>query len=140
MGKTTVVIVFLFGILFVGTTHAESTSRSDQVRSLLEHCGVLERLQQFPKQVFSQIGHKQDPPGSKKHRTEQKAFIQAFNVEQMKEDLINKMAQRIDEGTTRIALEWFQSPTGIRIANLEKTTYSTHAWQEKQVFPAGTCS
>ncbi len=137
MVKTKMVMAFVLGIFFVGASYAESTNRTDQVRLLLKQCGILDRLQQFPKQVFREIGHEDGLTTSKEYRPAQEAFIQAFDVEQMEKDLIKKMGQEINERTTAIALEWFRSPLGIRIAKLEKTTYRAHAWQEKQIFQQG---
>ncbi len=130
-------IVLVFCLLPLSAVGAESTNQTSDMRLLLEQCGMLDRLQQFPRQVFEAMGHKGGEAQSKRYTPERDAFFQAFNVQEMEQELIASMEEEMDEHNTKVALEWFQSPLGKRITDLERMTYSDQAWQGRQIFVQG---
>ena len=132
----------IFFVLFIilspmTSAGAMSTDQDSQMRHLLKQCGILDRLQEFPRQVFHQMGYEENLSQPKQYAPGREAFFQAFNVEEMERDLIDKMSEQMDKHSITIALEWFESPIGRKIIDLERTTYAAHAWQGKQVFIQG---
>ena len=137
--NTTRMLLVLFVILSpMSSTGAESPVDHDgRMRHLLERCGILDRLQEFPRQVFQQMGYEENLSQPKRYAPGRETFFQAFNVKEMEKDLIEKMSEQMDAHSIALTLEWFESPIGRKIIDLERTTYTAHAWQGKQVFVQG---
>ncbi len=136
MIKLKIVIILILSIVSLPSVQAETTG-STRVRLLLEQCGMLDRLREFPRQVFQAMGHKNDTTQPKQYTPERDAIFQAFNIEEMEQELVSQVAKKMDEENKIITLQWYQSPLGKRITTLERSTYSEHAWQRRQIFIRG---
>ena len=123
MNTTRILIVLLMSLLPMISAGAASTDRMNQGRQLLDQCGILDRLQEFPRQVvFEQMGYEGNSSQPKRYAPGREAFFQAFNVEEMEQGLIEKITEQMDERTMALALKWFLSPIGKKITDLERTT------------------
>ena len=137
MIKAKIIIFLICSLLPLSGALAESTGSQDRMRVLLEQCGVLDRLREFPRQVFEAMGHTGNTTQPKRYTPERDEFLQAFNVEEMEQNLIIQMREQMDESHYGQALDWYQSPLGMQVTTLERTTYSDHAWQGRQIFIQG---
>ncbi len=137
MIKPRIIIFLICSLLPLSGAVAESTGNPDRMRVLLEKCGILDRLREFPRQVFEAMGHTNNTAQSKRYTPERDAFFQAFNVEEMEQDLVVQMMEQMNELHFGKALDWYQSPLGKQVTALERTTYSDHAWQGRQTFFQG---
>ncbi|MCA9470721.1 MAG: hypothetical protein MRJ96_01350 [Nitrospirales bacterium] len=126
-------LVGLMSLVCINMSGAESLEHRRQVRVLLEQCGVLERLKQFPRQVFERMGY-DDESYSKQYTPVRDALFQAFDMDKMEQHLVHAMSNDLDSQAVGKALHWFQSPMGKKITDLERMTYSAHVWKERSLY------
>ncbi len=127
-------LVLFISLLPIGLANAESTELTESIRLLMDRSGISNRLQEFPRQVLSEIGQEKDSSQTKTYTPNRDAFVRAFNVKTMEHDLVVQMGKYVDEPLIVHALTWFQSPLGMRIADLERAAFTAHTSQGKQAF------
>ena len=125
--------VGLLCLVVVSSSQAETVGHTKQVRVLLEQCGILERLKQFPRQVLESMGY-EEQSHAKQYTPVRDALFRSFDMAKMEQHLVTTMSNHTDDQVVGKALHWFLSPTGKKITNLERTTYSEHAWQERRLY------